>query len=173
MAWVALLFLLLYGQVDPSWMFLIISLWVAVRLLLFRRRCMDEGMWRVDERVSAPLPGEPARESVLGTTRDARRWDWRTVEKRRVISAILAIGFVAYAESLTPPGLWIVAVFYMLAPMSAIWFGDLFEGDIAEIIGFERYAFLLQILGWLALCLTPVVVYLYKWRLELWRQAGP
>jgi len=87
----------------------------------------------------------------------------------RAISLVVAIAFVAYALSLDSPGLFIVAVAYMIAPMIAIWFGDPFDTDLSELLGFEKADFLVRIVGWLALCLTPAVVHLFKARLELLR----
>lgn len=84
----------------------------------------------------------------------------------RAISVVLAVGFAGYAATLSPPGLWLVAVVYMALPLAAIWFGDPF-GTAAELIGFERYDRIVKALGWMALCLTPAVVHLYQWRLRL------
>jgi len=172
LAWAGIVFLLLYAQASMYWFFIVLVVWVSVRMLAFRRRCINEGIWRTETSVlrfrQQASPTAPASPPALRTPRDADPQLSLTERVRRAVSAVLAVAFVAYAASLNPPGLWVVAVAYMIAPMIAIWFGDPLGGDMAEWFGFEQYDLLVEILGWLVLCLTPLAVHLFKWRLELW-----
>lgn len=45
LAWCILVVLLLYLDYSLYWMLLIVPAWVLVRVLRFRKRCIDEGLW--------------------------------------------------------------------------------------------------------------------------------
>jgi len=90
----------------------------------------------------------------------------------RTISIVLAVAFIVYACLLDPPGLAVVAVGYMVIPMGAIWFGDELGSSTGHWFGggyidVPSPGIIVKFLGWILLCLTPVVVLTFKWRLEL------
>jgi hypothetical protein len=171
--WV-LIFLCLYLEVSLNWMFLIIPVWIGIRLwLFFRHDLINQGIISLDD----PKDQTPFMEPIIPLTPPTIEEDnpqlslWKKI--RRGVSLVLAIAFFVYACTLTPQGLWLAALAYMIVPMIAIWWGDYLGSnfsELAELIGNEKYDVLVEVLGWLAFCLTPVVVHLCKWRLEFVRR---
>jgi hypothetical protein len=48
LAWAAIAFLLLYAEASMYWLLLVVAIWVGVRILVFRRRCINEGIWQAE-----------------------------------------------------------------------------------------------------------------------------
>lgn len=86
---------------------------------------------------------------------------------RRATAITVACGLLGYAEMLGPRGLSVIAVGYMALPMIAILYGDPWGSSKAESLGISGYDTIIDVLGWLLLFCTPLVLHAFKWKLEL------
>ncbi len=89
----------------------------------------------------------------------------------RKISIAFAIAFIGYALYLGPPKLILIAVYYMVLPLGAIWFGDELGSQSKNWLArgyIDRTSpgIMVKIVGWILLCVAPVAVYTFKMRLE-------
>jgi hypothetical protein len=84
-----------------------------------------------------------------------------------IVSVVVAAGMLIYAQVIGPPGLAFYAAGYLAIPLFAIWFGDPIFGDEAESLGYGWYNTVVRLLGWLLLCLTPLVLRSVVWRFSL------
>jgi hypothetical protein len=44
-AWAVLAGVFLYLKIDPTWLLVVVPLWVALRVWRFCRRCKRDGLW--------------------------------------------------------------------------------------------------------------------------------
>jgi hypothetical protein len=60
LALLVLFSLLFFLNLDASWIFLIVPVWIGVRIWLFRRNLMDQGIWTTNEYPDQPPASPPA-----------------------------------------------------------------------------------------------------------------
>lgn len=75
LAWAGLWFVVLYVDASPYWFLLIVVAWVTVRVLLFRRRCINEGLWRIETPVQCVRPTPPDHKAEMPPMVDAEGSD--------------------------------------------------------------------------------------------------
>lgn len=92
-----------------------------------------------------------------------------TVDRPRIVSAILALLFVIAAACIGPPDkMALQTAMFLALPLAFIWFGD----EIGSYTGWWRGHYidkptpgcLLRVIGWALLFTTPIAIYGFKMR---------
>jgi len=85
----------------------------------------------------------------------------------RRLSLLLAAAFCIHSVFLHSSQLTVVTAGYVIAPLAFIWFGDELGGYASGWqINQPTPGVFIKLMGWVLLCLTPLVVWSVRIRLE-------
>jgi hypothetical protein len=185
LAWVGAA-LLLYSQWNLYWLFAIVAIWIGERIFLFRRRCIEEGIWRDTwmEQVGQQRLGDKqdgTRSDCSGRGDAASHFRQSSEERNaanggddfwtvpRAISALVVVAYMIFAYAVGGGEAAMRLLIFSVLPLMCIWFPEFMGHDYRGIgvtwpvkVTSPSPPIAVSVLGWMVLAL-PIVVALLRY----------